>query len=133
LPENFTGGILPKEVHKIIKSEPVGPSGKSRQLVKDDLPKQFQAPKVKSLKDKGTDTDRAYTHKNSIYEGLRKSVDRAGNTGYESFRRVSDNSDKNSWEHPGIDAIDIAGKTMNEFNVNGHLGRAFDKWWSENM
>jgi hypothetical protein len=97
------------------------------------LPVAFQQPKVKQLKDKGGQTNRTYTHKNAIYEGLRKSLDSIGNVSYESFRRVSENSDPNSWEHPGIEEKDLAGRALSEFDLQGQLGLAFDKWWGENM
>lgn len=129
LPENFSGGIMPKEVHKVIKKERVSSvTGKSRQLTLGDLPEPFKAKKVKQLTG-----GRTYEHKNAIYEGLRKSVDKAGNVGYESFRRVSDKSDPNSWEHPGIEAKGIADIALREFDINNALSIAFNNWWNQNM
>jgi len=126
LSENFNGGVLPAEVHRVVKALPVDPAtGKSRGTVKRDLPLKFQPPKVKSLSG-----GREYEHRNSVYEGVRKSVDRVGNVGYESFRRVSDNSDPLSWIHPGLEARHLAEAALAKFDVSSELGRAIDEWWS---
>ena len=124
LPENFSGGIMPKEIHKIVKKKkPMVP------LKFGELPAPFDERRVKELPmDKGT-----YQHKNPIHEGIRKQKDSAGNISYESFRRVSDNSDENAWLHPGIEKFDLAGKAMDQFDLNGNLTAAFDNWWSQNM
>lgn len=133
LEENFNGGVMPEEIHDIVKKAPVNNSGNSKQLVKDDLPKPFQMPMTKSLKDKGIDKNRTTTHQNAIYEGLRKHVDQTtGGTSYQTFRRVSENSSQNSWEYPGIEAKDLAGKAMQDFNIEAQLGSIFDQWWNDN-
>lgn len=124
LQENFSGGVMPSEVHDIVKKKKVDSvSGKSKGLVKDELPKAFQEPQKKSLSE-----NRSYTHKNAIYEGLRKSKDSAGNTSYESFRRVSGNSAPESWGHPGIDAANLAEKTLQSFDVPRQTGKIIDEW-----
>ncbi len=126
LPENFNGGILPASVHQVVKSFSTDSvTGKSRGTVKQDLPVKFQAPQSKSLAGGGE-----YTHKNSIYEGVRKSIDRAGNVGYESFRRISSNSDPNSWQFPGLEARHLAEAALSHFDVPSEVGRAIDEWWS---
>jgi hypothetical protein len=46
-----------------------------------------------------------YQHKNGIYEGMvrnRKKYDKATQSSYFTFRRVSDKSDPMSWWHPGF-------------------------------
>lgn len=125
LPENFNGGVLPAEVHQVVKSLSTDPvTGKSRGTVKEDLPVEFQMPKVKSL-----GGGRQYAHKNSIYEGVRKSVDRVGNVGYESFRRVSENSDPLAFIHPGLEARHLAEAALAHFDLPSEVGRAIDEWW----
>jgi hypothetical protein len=52
-----------------------------------------------------------YQHKNGIYEGLRrnqKTYDKATQSAYFTFRRVSDKSDPRSWWHPGFGGIHAA-------------------------
>lgn len=54
-----------------------------------------------------------YQHKNGIYEGMVRNVktyDKATQSTYFTFRRVSDRSDPDSWMHPGfpgIQAVDV--------------------------
>lgn len=54
-----------------------------------------------------------YRHKSGIYEGMvrnRKQYDKATQSTYFTFRRVSDKSDPKSWMHPGfpgIKALDV--------------------------
>jgi hypothetical protein len=124
LPENFNGGIMPKEVHAVAKKKSIG-----KQLVKDDLPKQFQEPRKQIVPSRNA----VYTHKNSIYEGIQKNKDLAGNVSYISFRRVSDNSDDNAWIHPGLEARNFADKAFDNFQVDAQISAAFDSWWNKNM
>ena len=54
-----------------------------------------------------------YTWKSSPYENAVKMVDFQGKTvGMKTFRTISDNSDPNSWIHPGIHASHIAEKAV---------------------
>lgn len=124
LPENFNGGIMPKPVHDVAKKKSIGD-----QIKKQELPKEFQQPKKKSVPSRNA----VYEHKASIYEGIKKTKDLAGNVSYTSFRRVSDNSDENSWIHPGLEARDFASKAFDRFQVDAQISEAFDNWWRENM
>lgn len=52
-----------------------------------------------------------YTHKNNIYDGLTKVVkayEKANQSQYVTFRRVSSESEVNSWMHPGFGGVKIA-------------------------
>jgi hypothetical protein len=54
-----------------------------------------------------------YTWKSSPYENAVKMTDFQGKTiGMKTFRTISDNSDPNSWIHPGIHASHIAEKAV---------------------
>lgn len=49
-----------------------------------------------------------YQHKNGIYEGMvknQKAYDKAIQSTYFTFRRVSDKSDRQSWWHPGFSGV----------------------------
>ena len=56
-----------------------------------------------------------YQHKNNIYDGLTRIVKSYKNTNqsqYYTFRRVSNNSDPMSWQHPGWSGLKVAEKLM---------------------
>lgn len=128
LPENFSGGVMPKEVHAIAKSH-----APKQPVKKDELPKKFQAKQKKNVVMPKSKAVVRYQHKNSIYEGISKQKDaRTGQNTYISFRRVSENSDPASWIHPGIEAHDIASKALNNFDIPSQTSAIFDQWWSEN-
>jgi hypothetical protein len=128
LPENFNGGIMPEPVHKVIKSKPAGKS-----LKQNEIPKPFEQPKVKVVVMPKSKVVTSYEHKSSIYEGLVKNKDsKTGQNTYGSFRRVSDNSEAQSWIHPGLEARGLADKALNEFDIPAQVGLAFDKWWTQN-
>ncbi|HSY75971.1 MAG TPA: hypothetical protein VK890_03895, partial [Bacteroidia bacterium] len=55
----------------------------------------------------------SYIPKTSIYAGLVRTKDNAtGMSNYNTFRRVSNNSDPRSWQHPGIPAYALMDKAM---------------------
>lgn len=134
LEENFNGGLMPQDVYDVVKDKkveiPLPGGGKASKALKpEEIPVQFRAPKVKSVKIPGTKQTGEYTHKNSIYEGIRKVEDPAtGQNRYQSFRAVSTKSDPLSWIHPGIEAKKIAEKTLEHFNIPAEAGRALDKF-----
>jgi hypothetical protein len=118
LAENFSN-IMPEEVYQVVKEKPVNPTtGTSKGLESGDIPAPFDQPEKKSVQIPKSKTFVEYEHKNSIYEGLRKKQDKVtGQNSYESFRRVSENSDPAAWIHPGFDKIDLMGKVLDEFDV----------------
>lgn len=127
LQENFTGGILPQEVYDVVSKKPqdltISGGGKaSKPLKPEEIPKMFREPKTKSISE-----NRSYTHKSSIYEGISKVKDPVTKqNSYISFRAVSDNSDPNSWIHPGFTAANLAEKALAEFNVPMETARIID-------
>ncbi len=133
LKSNFSS-IMPQEVHSVISKKPVDKvTGVSKPLSDKELPKKLQQPQVKRVKLPDSKSFKEYQHKSSIYEGMTKRQDkRTGQNSYGSFRRVSENSDPNSWLHPGIEEKDISGSVISNFNIQGETSAIFDKWWSEN-
>jgi hypothetical protein len=135
LPENFSS-IMPSEIHQIVKKESLevklkGGAMASKGLTIDKIPKQFQEPQKKLVKIPASEKFAEYQHKNSIYEGMRKVSDPVtGQNSYQSFRRVSDNSDPLAWIHPGIEAKNISDKVLADFNVPAETGLAIDKFLS---
>lgn len=129
LSENFNGGIMPDSVYEVAKNKPIR-EGKttSAGITKDELPKEFREPQIKKIKVPGSVSFKDYQHKHSIYEGVRKEQDRVTKQNrYTSFRRVSENSDPDSWIHPGFERADVFGKTLENFNVPAEVGKILDK------
>lgn len=71
-----------------------------------------------------------YEHKSPIFEGMvktSKQYEKANQSMYNTFRRVSSNSDDNSWIHQGITAYNLAEKTMDSFDLERHRDVAIDR------
>jgi hypothetical protein len=136
LGENFTGGIMPSEIHQIVKSKPLvqnlgSRTISSRPLKENEIPKSFRAPVAKSVKMPESKSVKNYQHKTSIYQGIRKMKDKVtGQNSYGSFRVVSDVSDPASWIHPGFDATNLSQKALSNFDIPSEVGRIFDEWFS---
>ena len=63
----------------------------------------------------------AYTHKNSIYEGMTKRTAQYGKTvqnTYGTFRRAGENSDPLSWIHKGITPYNLAEEAVRITDVD---------------
>lgn len=105
--------ILPKEVYNVLKEREVNPiTQRSKGLQSSNIPEQFRAPRVRAAIVIPESADfKEYKHKASIFEGAYKQKDSVtGQSSYGSFRRVSDNSDENSWIFPGLTAKNLAEK-----------------------
>lgn len=63
-----------------------------------------------------------YEHKAPIHEGLHRtklnSTEKEKRGGYFTFRRVSDNSDPQSWFHPGFEAKNLMDRALNESKLD---------------
>lgn len=79
-----------------------------------------------ALRSIGQNQTSGYKHKFTIYEGLqRKEIGSGQNEkrgGYINFRRISDKSDKDAWQHPGFEALNLMDKAAQEID----LGRLVD-------
>lgn len=129
LEENFSGGVLPKEIHDIVSKKPA-----NEPLQKYDLKNvssSLRQPQKKTVKMPENKSFKEYQHKSSIYEGVSKRTDKStGQNTYGSFRRISENSSPESWVHPGLEAHHIAEKALENFNVPVEIGRALDLFLS---
>lgn len=119
---------MPDEVYQVVKNKDTniatGRGSRSAGLMVKELPVQFQSPKVREeIKDSaGKVLFDAYTNKAPIYAGLIKTKDGAtGQSTYNTFRRVSVNSDKNAFIHPGIERYNLIGKALSNFNQEREL------------
>lgn len=74
-----------------------------------------------------------YKHKSSIYEGIGKSEKQyeGGSSGsYNSFRTISQNSNKNAFIHPGLRAGDFANKGLKSVDLDTIVNNTIDKFLS---
>lgn len=108
--------ILPNKVYQVAKTEL---TNSKRQLTVSQLPKEFQNLGIRpEVSNKGT-TYQAYQHKSPIFAGMQR-IESEGSQKhgqYVTFRRVSDLSDPNAWIHTGIQAYNLAGKTLSDFDI----------------
>jgi hypothetical protein len=113
---------------KFATSEAIGESGFSNKMPKpiEQLVKVMKEPLKlgnipEALRSIGQNQTSGYKHKFNIYEGLqRKEVGSGQNEkrgGYMSFRRISDKSDKDAWQHPGFEALNLMDKAAQEIDI----------------
>lgn len=103
-------GIMPDEVYSLMRKRSRGNALKTGE-VPSPYNERLTRPAV-------ADYD-AYTHKNSIYDGLIKKTgvyNKLQNT-YNTFRRAGENSDPLSWIHKGIIAHKLAEKAVEKTDV----------------
>jgi hypothetical protein len=119
---------MPQEVYDVVKNKPTniatGSGTRSAGLMVKELPSQYQTPKVRTeIKDSdGKVLFKAYQNQSSIYAGLIKTNDAAtGQNTYNTFRRVSSNSDPLAFIHPGIERHNLIGKALVNFNVEREI------------
>lgn len=109
-------GQMPQEIEKLVKT--VG-----RPLKLSDLPAGYQEKRVSRV---------GYQHKAAIYEGLTRqdisSTKNENRGGYFTFRRVSDKSEENSWQHPGFEPLHLMEKTLNELPIDRVVDRSIDQF-----
>ena len=129
----FTGE-LPQAVYNVLKNKestiPVSGGGmRTPGLASGDIPKPFNAilsrPDIKDSSGKILFNE--YKHKTSLYQGITKTTDPVtGQNKYNSFRRVSDNSDKDAFVHPGIQAYGLIQKALNNFDQQKVVSSSLD-------
>lgn len=120
-------GIMPDIIHDIVKKRMSGQG-----LRKKDIPHPFEIPKSRAaivIPSKNINIPE-YKHKSSIYEGLQKTTAAYGkvtqNT-YMTFRRVSENSDPNSWINRGRAASNFLQKAISATDIDTVSENAVDE------
>lgn len=108
-------GVMPSQVYKVAKKALRDGSS----LMDKQLPAEFQ---IKGIRPEVVNniTNQIfpqYQHKSSIYQGMIKS-DKEHHGHYVTFRRVSDQSDPNSWIHKGFTSYNLMGKSLNNFPID---------------
>jgi hypothetical protein len=111
-------GVMPKSIHKIMQAMPANTG-----LKKSQIPSPHDIPETRapiSIPSKKINIP-AYTHKSSKFAGMQKNVGaygKANQNTYNTFRRVGENSDPNSWIHSGIKAYNLLGDAMGSTDVS---------------
>lgn len=122
-------GVMPKSIHKaVLKKEAQNP--KTKGLSISEIPKEYQIPKSAQLrsqiKDIGFDQVMKKSESNtSIYEGLKRNKK---GSGYVNFRRVSLNSQQESFIHPGFRVYNLADKALQRLNIAHEVDIAIDNY-----
>lgn len=108
--------IMPKQIHSLMQALPTGKSLKK-------IPSPFDIPQTRqeiNIPESNINFPE-YTNKSSIYSGMVKNTGAYGKTtqnSYSTFRRVSENSDPNSWIHKGIQAHNLMNVAISNVDIN---------------
>lgn len=117
-------GVMPQVIHTTTKSLP--PGGR---LKMSNIPSQYHIPKSAALRSQVKSGNfakvTASTKMTSIYQGMQRT-----NGGYVNFRRVSLNSQDQSWIHPGFVKLDLANKALSKMDVPQEVDVAIDNYLS---
>lgn len=125
---------MPEKVHDVIKSKAPsiptsGGGSRTAGLKLSEIPTEYQTPakRAEIKDDDGKTLFKEYEHKTSIYQGMTKQQDGVtGQNTYQSFRRVSDNSDPDSWIHGGIEQYDLMNKALANFDQVHEVSMGLD-------
>lgn len=107
---------MPKDIEKLVKTT-------GRPLKLSDLPSQYRDTRTSSV---------GYKHRASIYEGLQRrdisSTEKENRGGYFTFRRVSDKSEANSWQHPGFEPLKLMERSLSELRLDYIVDQSIDQF-----
>lgn len=134
--DEIFSGILPPSVYEVaVRKEtdiPYYSGSRSSGLKTEELPAQHREPNVRAYipETKTTPAFEAYKNKTAQFAGLIKVKDgTTGQTrGYMTFRRVSENSDKNSWIHKGLLKRDFAQQALESLDIEKIIDFSRDKF-----
>jgi hypothetical protein len=134
----FFSEKMPMAIYNLVKDSstdiPNSTGTRSKGISLSDLknvPEFLSRPRVRPEVANAERVFEEYVNKTSVYEGLSKMKDyMTGQNTYGSFRRVSSNSDPNSWIHTGILAHNIMDKALNKFDIEKEAAMAQDMWLS---
>lgn len=108
-------GIMPEEIHNLVRNRKPG-----RGLPSGELPAGYEVPSSRAAINipEANISYPEYTHRTAQFAGLTRSVAANGTTSYATFRRVSQNSDPNSWIHKGLQARNLMQKAIAATDVS---------------
>ena len=109
-------GRMPREIEKLVKIS-------EKPLKLTDLPEGYRDKRVSRA---------GYQHKAAVYEGLHRrdisATEKENRGGYFTFRRVSDKSEENSWQHPGFEPLMLMEKSLDDTRIDQVVDRSVDKF-----
>ena len=125
---------MPQEIYDIVRKKPQarslpGGGSTSKGLSFGEIPKQFQQQQVRQevVDSDGKVLFKEYQHRSPIYQGISKQRDSTtGQSIYNSFRRVSENSDPSAFIHPGIVAGHFMDRAYAKMNLEEEVGLQID-------
>lgn len=111
-------GAMPTEVYNVMRKRSSGLG-----LNKAEIPSPYDLPLTRAAIPATPNNPyyAAYTHKNSIYEGMTKRTAQYAKTSqntYGTFRRAGENSDPLSWIHKGITPYNLAEEAVRITDVD---------------
>jgi hypothetical protein len=117
---------IPADIHKAVKS-----ITERRGIAVSELPSKYQGVLGKRQRiETATKVWDTYTHKSTLWEGMVRSP-KNNHSHYVTFRRVSDNSDPNSWIHKGFMARNFLDRALTRLEVNSIVLRSRDNFLKE--
>lgn len=114
---------MTREVYNIVRQEGV--------MTQANLPDEFKQKGIRKEIKRSDFIVKEYEHKSAKLEGLKK-FDKSQHHGeYGTFRRVSENSDPESWWHKGFEENDFMGKALNGLSneIDNVVGWAKEDWF----
>jgi len=135
--------VMPAEIYKVAKGLQVrktylfGASGQSGESLKNSqIPAALNIPATRPEIITKNQTFEAYVHKSSIYQGMQRNAKQYGEreTGqYITFRRVSQNSDRNAFIHKGIKAFNFAEAALRNIDIPYETDILVDNYLDQNL
>lgn len=130
-------GKMPEEVYDLVKKKPTtipvkGGGMRSQGLTTGDiatLPKPMQSGGIRAAitDSQGQTQFKAYQRKSSLYQGMIKQQDAVtGQSRYNTFRRISENSDADAFIHPGIQNYNLMQRALGNFDIPNEVGNLID-------
>jgi hypothetical protein len=131
---------MPQDVHQLArqlrpKTSTVGRSKAGESLASSSLPARHQTKGTRKAAANALTGQNfpAYQHKSPLLAGLQRNEQtyaKATQNTYSTFRRVSSNSDPNSWIHTGIKAHDLATKAFQATDFDTIVNNSVDRFLS---
>ncbi len=117
--------ILPAQVERIAKKASPASVPQSR------LPKEYQKAGFREGINRGGLVYPQYNHKVSVYDRIRRQQTGKRSGKYMSFRRVSGNSDKNSWIHEGFTARNFMDSVLADLDIDTIVDKVIQTYIDE--
>jgi hypothetical protein len=118
-------GIMPSQIERIAKKAAPASVPQSK------LPPAYQKPSYRDTINKGGMVYPKYDHKVSVYDRIRRVQTGKRGGKYMTFRRVSENSDPNSWIHEGFTARNFMDQVLNDLDMDAIVDNVIQTYLDE--